>query len=123
MLTEEQAHLIVQRSIAEAAARKPEEVVNLSEDTDLEAAGVDKDKFSKFVTTIVSNPEVGVRRFEHRIDPNVIAQLGLNVSIAYVVDQVLKLAAGKMCSNPTTPHPQKCCPYPATCPICGAAVR
>jgi hypothetical protein len=123
MLTKEQALLIVQSSIAEAAGKTPEEVVNLPENTGLEAAGVDKDKFSKFVTTIVSNPEAGVRRFEHRIDPNVIAQLALNVSIAYVTDEVRKLAAGKMCSNPATPHPQECCPYPATCPICGAAVR
>ncbi len=121
MLTQEQAQLIVHRSIAEAAGKGSGETVNFA--ADLKAAGVSEDNFGKLVTTIVSNPDVGVRRFEHRIDPNIIAGLGLNVSIADLTDRVLKLSAGKMCSNRSTPHPQKCCPYPTTCPICGAPVR
>ncbi|WP_428671103.1 hypothetical protein [Reyranella sp.] len=123
MLTEEQAHLIVHSSITAAGGKERDEVVSLPSGSNLEAAGIKKDMFGRFVMTIVSDPKVGVRRFEHRIDPNIIAGLGDEASIADLTDRILKLAAGKMCSNPSTPHSQKCCPYPATCPVCGAPVR
>jgi hypothetical protein len=37
-------------------------------------------------------------------------------------DYAFRLAVGKMCSNPATPHHQPF-PYPATCPICAYPVR
>ncbi len=37
-------------------------------------------------------------------------------------DYAYRLAAGKMCTNRRTPHPQAF-PYPPRCPICGLPVR
>jgi len=73
------------------------------------------------VTTIVSDPKVGVLSFGHTIEPHVIAALGVDMSIADLTDRILKLSAGKLCSNQATPHLQ-ISPYPETCPICGKPV-
>jgi hypothetical protein len=122
MLTEDQARLIANSSIT--AVGKREDVATLPDETELQAAGVDDAaKFGELVMTIVTDPAVGVLRFEHRIDANVVAGLSLDVSIGDLAKKIEKLSAGKMCSNPSTPHPQECCPYPTTCPVCGAPVR
>jgi hypothetical protein len=73
---------------------------------------------------IASNPQTGVMRFQHTIDPNALARIVLDpaqVSLNDLGNQIEKLARGKLCSNPTSPHEQGY-PYPSRCPQCGALV-
>ena len=119
MLTEDQAQEIVHESI-----KRTLDSTTVSPEQKLDDAGITPANLETLVKTIAANTKIGVPRYQHYIDPNVIAELELTTTtIKDLTDKILKLSAGKMCSNPTTPHPQKCCPYPANCPQCGFPVR
>lgn len=115
MLTEFQAREIVQASIRKT--NKNAEALG-----DLRDAGITPDNLGELVKTLVADPENGVPRFQHFLDPNIVGVLTPETTIEDLVDKVLRLSAGKLCSNPNTPHPQTCCPYPANCPQCGYKV-
>jgi hypothetical protein len=117
MLTSSQANEIVRASIGKTVGERA-----VSANQKLKDAGITQDKFNAFVTTISADPTIGVPRFQHYLDPNVIAELDLTTTIEALTSKILELSAGKMCSNPHTPHPQNCCPYPTQCPQCGYAV-
>jgi hypothetical protein len=115
MLTHSQAKEIVNSSLKSTG-------VVASGNQTLRDAGLNENGLEKLVVTLVADRSVGVPRFQHVLDPNVIGDLNLNMTADDLTDQVAKLSAGKLCSNPTNPHEQQCCPYPITCPICGAPV-
>jgi hypothetical protein len=117
MLEKEQARQIVEASIHATSGKHvnnaTEKLINFDfTDTNL----------SNLVKTLVADPQNGVPHFEHYLDPNIIGELDPQTVVGDLVDMVLKLSAGKLCSNPATPHPQKCCPYPSNCPQCGYKV-
>jgi hypothetical protein len=123
MLTKEQAKRIVTDSIKKVSgSSKSVEAKTLKE------VGIVSDQeFQSLLTTIVSDPAIGVRGLGHYLDPNDLADLatqqpGWALRVGSLAAKVLELSRGKLCSNPHNPHPQKCCPYPATCPQCGYSV-
>jgi hypothetical protein len=118
MLSDKQAREIVDASIGKTIRRSE----SISPDQTLEDFGITEDMLGSLVTTLSADVEVGVPRFQHYLDPNIIGDLGPGISIKDLTDKILKLSAGKLCSNPNTPHPQKCCPYPTKCPQCGYPV-
>src|SRR5262252_3784130 len=115
MLDPEQAQDIVLSAIAEAGGRLPTSGaealrgLNLREDEQMDR--------------LVDNVVRGVRSLQHTIDPAHVSTLKNAVTVMELTNRVLQLSAGKLCSNPANPHPQKCCPYPAVCPECGAKVN
>jgi hypothetical protein len=118
MLTENQAQAIVHASMQSVSNTPP----TLVADARLEDVGITPANFSVLIARIASNPTFGVPRFQHYLDLNSIAELGVSTSVRELTNVVWKLSAGKMCSNPNNPHPQECCPYPDKCPECGFAV-
>jgi hypothetical protein len=117
MLTEKQARDIVDATIAKIMPEKKR-----SAEEKLQDIVASPDKRRDLVTTLAADSEVGVPRFQHYLDPNIIIELQPGLSINALTEKILKLSAGKLCSNPRTPHPQTCCPYPAKCPQCGYPV-
>jgi hypothetical protein len=116
MLTDIQAKEIVQGSVSKATGRQ---VATGS----LRDAGINETELNVLIKTLVADPDSGVPRFEHYLDPNdIIGQVDSTTTIEELTGKVLKLSAGKLCSNPNTPHDQTCCPYPTTCPQCGYAI-
>ncbi|HEY1756193.1 MAG TPA: hypothetical protein VGG72_12405 [Bryobacteraceae bacterium] len=118
MLTKSQAREIVRGSIEKAAGDK-----KAVEPDNTLGELISPKKIQDLAITIVSDPKVGVPRLQHYLDPNQLADLQPDTTIADLTEKVFSLSAGKLCSNPNNPHPQKCCPYPATCPECGYQVR
>lgn len=116
MLTESQVREIVQSSlkatgVTQTAGR-------------LGDAGVTDDMLKSLVIKLASDPTSGVPRFQHVFDVNkAFDSIDVNTTIEDLPNLVQRLSAGKLCSNPTNPHEQTCCPYPPTCPICGYPVR
>ena len=120
MLTKSQASEIVQASIGITIGSKTiRKNIDLQES--LSDAGITQDKLNALVITLVANPDIGVPRFQHYLDPNIIGDLRLDTTGAELVEKILTLSAGKLCSNPSTPHPQQW-PYPARCLQCGYPV-
>jgi len=117
MLTNSQAREIVESSLAKTTGGVT------PRGGSLRAAGFTDDKLKSLVITLVSDPTAGVARFQHVLDPNIVGDVGLDTTIEELTGKVLRLSAGKLCSNPTNPHDQTCCPYPTTCPVCGYPVR
>jgi hypothetical protein len=108
VLTKEQAAQIVRDSIIEVKGK--------GDAPTLTAAGFAL--MPQFVGLITS----GVRRYQHVIDPNSIADIDLGKTTPDDLGELIrKISVGKICSNPASPHPQKY-PYPANCPDCGYAV-
>jgi hypothetical protein len=116
MLTENQAQEIVEASLTKTAGKGVAPVGSLQD------AGLNEEKLIALVKTLVDDPTNGVPRFQHLLDPNIIGGLSLGTTIEELTHKVLELSAGKLCSNPSTPHPQYCCPYPTNCPQCGYQV-
>jgi hypothetical protein len=116
MLTENQAKEIVGASIGQTMGGATRHTGSLLD------AGITGDKLNTLVMTLVADPHNGVSRFQHYLDPNIVGDLQPGMSIEELTRKVLRLSSGKLCSNPTTPHPQTCCPYPTKCPQCGYAV-
>ena len=118
MLTESQAREIARASIRKTVSK------DVPLNSTLQDAGVDSpDMLNELVRTLVADTENGVPHFEHYLDPNIILdELRITSTGDELAEKVLKLSAGKLCSNPSTPHPQQCCPYPAKCPQCGYTV-
>jgi hypothetical protein len=80
-------------------------------------------KLNDLAETIAADSNVGVPRFEHDLSiKKFIDEIQPATTIEELTDRVLRLSAGKLCSNPHNPHDQKCCPYPAKCPECGYVV-
>lgn len=118
MLTESQALGLVKETVSRVANAS-----SFGNDATLESLGIrTADDLRRFQITICSDPDVGVPKLQHYLDPNAI----VNVTKTFTVDAVAKhialLAAGKLCSNTTTPHPQRY-PYPSKCGVCGAPVK
>jgi hypothetical protein len=88
----------------------------------LQDAGITQDKLNALVKTLVADPNIGVPRFQHILDANIVGQLTPGTTIEELTHMVMDLSAGKLCSNPSNPHPQTCCPYPTNCPQCGYPV-
>jgi hypothetical protein len=88
----------------------------------LKDAGItDAKKLQEFAIRIASDPEVGVRRFDHHINLNEILPDLEQPDITttqILTDKLLELSAGKLCSNG---HEQEW-PYPTECEQCGAPV-
>jgi hypothetical protein len=116
MLSEGQAREIVEASINKTAGPSGELTGSLLD------AGITQDKLNTLVITLVADPHNGVPRFQHYLDANFVAELTPMTSVDELTCKVLRLSAGKMCSNPATPHMQECCPYPTVCPECGYPV-
>jgi hypothetical protein len=124
MLTEAQAKQIVWGSIQKtgAACKLPQTYPAQTDQSTLQDLGL-AGATQQLAITIVSDPEAGVTRLQHYLDPNELADLPPGTTVADLTEKVRLLAAGKLCSNPASPHPQECCPYPAFCPQCGFPVR
>ncbi len=119
MLSESQAREIVKDSIRKISGTEQA----FKPDKTLEDAGFVDKKLNDLVITIAADSEVGVPRFQHDLNiNNFIDELKPATTIEVLADKVLKLSAGKVCSNPHNPHDQKCCPYPVKCPQCGYPV-
>jgi hypothetical protein len=119
MLSQTQAREIAQGSIKKATGTTAE----LPEEKKLLEAGITDINLNSFVITVTADPQVGVPRLQHYLDPNkFIVDLNPAITIKELTDKILKLSAGKLCSNPNNPHEQECCPYPDKCPQCGYAV-
>ena len=119
MLTENQARQIVHSSINKTTKRSVASNNETLQQLDISSA----ESVRSLAMTIAADPEVGVPSLQHYIDPNSIADLQAEMTVGQLSELVLDLSAGKLCSNPNTPHPQKCCPYPAKCPQCGYPVK
>jgi len=82
-----------------------------------------------FVDEEALRPVVGhiadrVGEFGQRIDTYILTSAVVpSLTVNQLVNHVMQLASGKLCSNPTNPHDQTCCPYPASCPDCGYDVK
>ncbi len=130
MLTEAQAKEVVEGSLEDALGVTRSKL-NLSPNTSFadiaaqkSAVNAPQESLHQLLITLASNPSTGVGRFEHYVDVNQLASdLNLRTTVAQLIDLVSKTAVGKLCSNPTDPHEQTCCPYPSTCPKCGFPVR
>lgn len=116
MLTRSQASEVVLSSVAKTTGRGAQPGGTLRD------AGVTDAKLPPLIITLVSDPAIGVARFQHVLDPNIVGGIRLDTTIDDLTDQVLRLSAGKLCSNPTNPHEQSY-PYPTSCPVCGYPVR
>jgi hypothetical protein len=117
MLREDQAQEIVLASINKTVGER-----TVSPSARLRDAGISDDKLRNLITTLATDHRVGVPRFQHALNPYIIFDLKASTSIAELANMVLELSAGKFCSNPDTPHPQSCCPYPKKCKQCGCDV-
>jgi len=117
MLTETQAHGVVFSSLEKVTGKD----LSRGNASTLRAAGVTDDNLAKLVIALVSDQSVGVARFQHVLDPNAIAGFTLDRTIDELTREIVKLSAGKLCGNPSTPH-QQSYPYPDTCPTCGCRV-
>lgn len=125
MLNEAQALEVVRGSVRKALASKKKSNLELVpvESATLGGLGISDDSaLRNLAVTIVSDPNAGVPRLQHYLDPNKLANLSINTTIGDLKKLVLELSAGKLCSNPAKPHEQSCCPYPSTCPECGYPV-
>lgn len=58
----------------------------------------------------------------HHIEPTILGNLDESMTVTGLTSRVMQLAVGKLCQNPTSPHPQ-IFPYPTECPQCGFPVR
>jgi hypothetical protein len=127
MLTRDQASIIVRNSILKTMEQSGSKTMEqsgssldyqISENQDLRHLGIDSNEsLRSLVITIAADPGSGVPSFEHYIDPNTLADFGPQSTVEDLTELVAKLAAGKLCSNPSTPHPQEY-PYPDECPEC-----
>jgi hypothetical protein len=132
MLKPIQAAEIVQNSIRELTsesspagrgARATERSARaVDRHTKLAHIGVDRGNLGGLLESIAADPTRGVIRYEHYLDPSLLSHVSPEITIGDLSDLVVRLAVGKMCSNPHNPHPQTCCPYPAKCPQCGYSV-
>ena len=117
MITMEDAQRIVERSVGKITNRS----LSGSGDT-LSDLGIHSPTyFNDLVQTIVSDPDNGAPSLWAKVESQHLVTLSTIVTIGALVD-ALHLSATKLCSNPTSPHPQPCCPYPKTCGTCGSAV-
>jgi hypothetical protein len=116
MLTGKQAQEIVADTLKNIGGGSPSAPDTLAD------AGITGDMLDSVMATIVGNAQIGVARFQHRIDPDDVPALDTDMPIDALSDLVQRLAAGKLCSNSASPHPQTCCPYPTSCPQCGYPV-
>jgi hypothetical protein len=118
MLSEKQAQEIVSESIKKAIPTR-----EFQQTDSLGGGGFPKDELRDLVVTLAADKDVGIPRFQHYLDPNtIIESLSPGITVEDLTSKILELAAGKVCSNPKSPHPQKCCPYPTKCPQCGYPV-
>ena len=117
MLTEAQSSEVVRATIERTTGNDPGRARTLAD------AGVTVDNLSDLIEALVVDTDVGVQHFEHHLDPNlIVGRVNPNTTIDDLATQIMKLSAGKLCSNPNNPHEQTCCPYPTHCPQCGYAV-
>jgi hypothetical protein len=129
MLKPIQAADIVQNSIIESSparrgARATEGATPATElHKKLADFGFNKDNLRSLIEAIAASPTSGVVRYQHYIDSNQLYEISPETTIGDLSDLVVRVAVGKLCSNPHNPHPQTCCPYPAKCPQCGYPVR
>ena len=123
MLREGQAKDVVVASLAKAVPGRGFSAKSVRLDETLGKLQLSGDQIRSLAITIASDAETGVPRLQHYLDPNQLMDLGEQTTIADLTNKVLKLSAGKLCSNPKNPHPQECCPYPEACPECGYPVR
>src|ERR1700688_3621526 len=114
MLTDDQAREIVYDSIRKTVARSNQSLQrNILSTESLQDAGVSHHTFDELIETLATDPFVGVVRFEHSLDPTRIGPiLTPTLQVDALTRYILELSAGKICSNPETPHEQTCCPYP-----------
>src|SRR5580700_10984180 len=104
MLTKNQAQQVVIGSIQKITNRSAIPPGGES----LEALGIGHaDATRSLAITIAADPEVGVPSLQHYIDPNLIADLNSAMTVDELSNRVFQLSAGKLCSNPNTPHPQE----------------
>ena len=113
MLTEPQARDIVNTTIYKMTRK------SVSDQTQL--GTIIAGDFADLVERLIADPSSGVSRYDHYLDPNVIGDLRGDTTVGDLTDMVMRLSAGKLCSNPNIPHPQSY-PYPASCPQCGYPV-
>ena len=125
MLTDGQAREIVRGSIKKVSKNpaKVAEQFSIPGST-LASIGLESDDdLQSLHLAIAADPDVGVPRLGHYIDPNQLAEtIKQPISIDKLVGEIVRLAAGKLCSNPQNPHQQRF-PYPGNCPECGYPVR
>lgn len=118
MLTESQALELVKQTV-----RRVGNASSFPVGATLESLGIGTDdELRRFQITICSDPDVGVPKLQHYLDPNAIATVTKSFTVDSVAKHIALLAAGKLCSNTTTPHPQRY-PYPSKCVVCGAPVK
>lgn len=74
---------------------------------------------NKELKSLVLRIDEHVRGHQQNIDRiKLTGVLRTSLSVNELTKHVMRLAAGKLCSNPVNPHQQICCPYPQKCPEC-----
>jgi len=119
MLTEDQIRKIVGESFKKTSGSNIQSWSNTLKDED-----IDQSTLRQWVTTLVNDEEIGVSRFQHKLEFSaIIKKVSPSDTFESLGRHVFLLSTGKVCSNPITPHSQTCCPYPKKCPECGHDVR
>ena len=112
MISFQDADVIVQESI-----RTVSPISSIDSDTPLRDLGLDS-------TQSLDSLKAAIARRVSQA-PSLDLQIGFPLHTGMVVRDLihtLQLSTRKLCSNANFPHPQPCCPYPATCGICGRPV-
>jgi hypothetical protein len=117
MITFEDARRIVHGSVGKKTGRSSLQI----EDTLLNLGIGSRTDLQDLIETIVHDPEVGTSALFTEVESNQFVNLALSATVLALVN-TLQLSARKLCSNPTSPHEQPCCPYPKECGECGYKV-
>jgi hypothetical protein len=113
MLTPDDAKMIVHLSVGQLS-----NAPRISPHLRLDQLGIVSDhSLASLRETIVSDPHIGLAFIRSNLHPGRSLDITSSISIDDLVKS-LQLSAGKLCSNPSTPHEQPCCPYPKTCDTC-----